>query len=112
MAPGHRRPAITCDGDLIIDGHVRLRLLGLPLLDLDAHVVVAPARPAMTGPASAPGSAPPGPAAQRQCRPCAAAPGGRPAAGVPQCPPRRGWPRPSTSSPRELTSLDEASRIH
>jgi hypothetical protein len=50
---GHRRPAITRDGDLIIDGHVRARLLGLPLLDLDAHVVVAPARPALPVPASA-----------------------------------------------------------
>jgi hypothetical protein len=31
-------------GDLVIDGCVRARLLGLPLLEIDAHVVVAPAR--------------------------------------------------------------------
>jgi hypothetical protein len=31
-------------GDRVIDGRVRARLLGLPLLDLDAHVVVATAR--------------------------------------------------------------------
>lgn len=38
------------DGDLIIDGHIRARVLGLPLLDLDAHVVVTPARPALPAP--------------------------------------------------------------
>jgi hypothetical protein len=32
-------------GDLVIDGHVRARLLGLPLLELDAHVVVGNAQP-------------------------------------------------------------------
>ena len=31
-------------GDRVIDGRVRARLLGLPLLDIDAHVVVATAR--------------------------------------------------------------------
>ena len=31
-------------GDLVIDGRLRARLLGLRLLDIDAHVVVAPAR--------------------------------------------------------------------
>ena len=31
-------------GDRVIDGRIRARLLGLPLLDLDAHVVVATAR--------------------------------------------------------------------
>ena len=31
-------------GDLVIDGHVRARLLGLRLLELDAHVVVGSAR--------------------------------------------------------------------
>ena len=30
-------------GDRVIDGRVRARLLGLPLLDIDAHVVVATA---------------------------------------------------------------------
>lgn len=30
-------------GDTVIDGRVRARLLGLTLLDLDAHVVVATA---------------------------------------------------------------------
>ena len=31
-------------GDRIIDGHVRARLLGLQLLEIDAYVVVATAR--------------------------------------------------------------------
>jgi hypothetical protein len=31
-------------GDLVIDGRLRARLLGLPLLEIDAHVVVAAAR--------------------------------------------------------------------
>jgi hypothetical protein len=31
-------------GDRVIDGRVRARLLGLPLLDIDAHVVVSTAR--------------------------------------------------------------------
>jgi hypothetical protein len=31
-------------GDRVIDGRVRARLLGLPLLDLEAHVVVSTAR--------------------------------------------------------------------
>jgi hypothetical protein len=31
-------------GDRVIDGRIRARLLGLPLLDLDAHVVVSTAR--------------------------------------------------------------------
>ena len=30
-------------GDRVIDGRVRASLLGLPLLDIDAHVVVATA---------------------------------------------------------------------
>ena len=30
-------------GDRVIDGRVRARLLGLPVLDIDAHVVVATA---------------------------------------------------------------------
>jgi hypothetical protein len=38
-----RRPIVR-RGDRIIDGHVRARLLGLPLLDIDAYVVVATAR--------------------------------------------------------------------
>lgn len=39
-----RRSPIAADGDLVIDGRIRARLLGVPLLDLDAHVVVGPAR--------------------------------------------------------------------
>ena len=35
---------VAADGDLVIDGRIRARLLGLSLLDLDAHVVVGPAR--------------------------------------------------------------------
>lgn len=42
---GRRRPPVARDGDMVIDANVRARLLGLNLLDLDAHVVVAPARP-------------------------------------------------------------------
>jgi hypothetical protein len=41
-----RRSPIARDGDLVIDGRVRARLLGLPLLDIDAHVVVTPAHAA------------------------------------------------------------------
>lgn len=36
-----RRPVVARDGDRIIDGRIRARLLGLPLLDIDAQVVVA-----------------------------------------------------------------------
>jgi hypothetical protein len=41
-----RRPQPTAprNGDLIIDARVRARLLRLPLLDIDAQIVVAPAR--------------------------------------------------------------------
>jgi hypothetical protein len=35
-------------GDLVIDARVRARLLGLHLLDIDAQIVVAPARSAPT----------------------------------------------------------------
>jgi hypothetical protein len=38
------RILIVRRGDRVIDGRIRARLLGLPLLDLDAHVVVATAR--------------------------------------------------------------------
>ena len=38
------RLPIVRRGDRVIEGHVRARLLGLPLLDLDAHVVVSTAR--------------------------------------------------------------------
>ena len=34
------------EGDIVIDGRLRARLLGLRLLEIDAHVVVAPARTA------------------------------------------------------------------
>jgi hypothetical protein len=40
---GDRVPVVR-RGDRVIDGRVRARLLGLPLLDIDAHVVVATAR--------------------------------------------------------------------
>ena len=39
-----QRLPVVRRGDRVIDGHVRARLLGMPLLDLDAHVVVATAR--------------------------------------------------------------------
>lgn len=39
-----QRLPVVRRGDRVIDGHIRARLLGLPLLDLDAHVVVATAR--------------------------------------------------------------------
>jgi len=38
------RLLIVGRGDTVIDGRIRARLLGLPLLDLDAHVVVSTAR--------------------------------------------------------------------
>lgn len=41
-----RRPLTARDGDLVIDACVRARLLGLPLLAIDATIVAAPARPA------------------------------------------------------------------
>jgi hypothetical protein len=37
--------AVPQPGDLVIDGHVRARLLGLHLLDVEAHVVVGSAPP-------------------------------------------------------------------
>lgn len=37
--------AVPQPGDLVIDGQVRARLLGLPLLDLDLHVVLGNAPP-------------------------------------------------------------------
>jgi hypothetical protein len=41
---GVGRPPVVRRGDRVIDGRLRARLLGLPLLDIDAHVVVATAR--------------------------------------------------------------------
>jgi hypothetical protein len=35
-----RSPAVPREGDMVIDGHVTARLLGMRLLDLEAHVVV------------------------------------------------------------------------
>ena len=37
------RPPVVRRGDRVIDGRVRARLLGLPLLDIDAHFVVGTA---------------------------------------------------------------------
>lgn len=34
-------------GDLVIRGRIHARLLRIPLLDIDAHVVVTPARPSL-----------------------------------------------------------------
>jgi hypothetical protein len=42
--PRADRPPVMRRGDRVIDGRVRARLLGLPLLDIDAHVVVTTAR--------------------------------------------------------------------
>lgn len=39
-----RGPVVVHDGDTVVDAVVRARLLGLPLLEIDARVVVAPAR--------------------------------------------------------------------
>jgi hypothetical protein len=44
---------VARDGDLVIGAQVRARLLGLHLLDLDAHVVVATARDEAGGTAPA-----------------------------------------------------------
>jgi hypothetical protein len=42
-----RQQTIPREGDLIIDGRLRARLLGVHLLDIDARIVVAPARTAV-----------------------------------------------------------------
>ena len=49
-------PAVARDGDMVIDGRVSARLLGLRLLEIDAHVVVATARarPAVASPPAPP----------------------------------------------------------
>jgi hypothetical protein len=39
-----KRPPVVRRGDRVIDGRVRARLLGLPLLDIDARFVVSTAR--------------------------------------------------------------------
>jgi hypothetical protein len=39
-----RPPVVVRGGDRVIDARVRARLLGLPLLDIDAQIVVATAR--------------------------------------------------------------------
>lgn len=39
-----REPVVVHDDDMVIDAVVRARLLGVKLLELDARVVVAPAR--------------------------------------------------------------------
>lgn len=38
-----RRAQAPRPGDMVIDGHVRARLLGVKLLELDAHIVVGEA---------------------------------------------------------------------
>jgi hypothetical protein len=55
---GGPAPAVARDGDKVIDGRVSARLLGLHLLELEAHVVVATARarPATASPAPSPGA--------------------------------------------------------
>ncbi len=45
-----RRPVAPREGDVVVDARVRARLLGMPLLTIDARIVVAPARPALTVP--------------------------------------------------------------
>ena len=45
-----RRPVAPREGDVVVDARVRARLLGMPLLTIDARIVVAPARPALTMP--------------------------------------------------------------
>jgi hypothetical protein len=47
-----RRPLTARDGDLVVDARLHARLLGMPLLAVDARIVVAPARPALAVPAS------------------------------------------------------------
>ena len=51
---GRRRAFVVPQpGDLVIEGRVRARLLGVQLLDLDAHVVVGNARSAEVAPPAA-----------------------------------------------------------
>jgi hypothetical protein len=49
---GRRSSVVPHEGDRVIDAQVHARLLGLPLLRIDAHVVVGPARPPI-GPSAA-----------------------------------------------------------
>ena len=42
-----RAPVAVREGDTVIDARVRARLLGMPLLEIDAQVVVAPQRRAV-----------------------------------------------------------------
>jgi hypothetical protein len=49
LGRGRRPPVVPHPGDLVIDGHVRARLLGLRLLELDAHIVVGNAPRASSG---------------------------------------------------------------
>jgi hypothetical protein len=109
-----REPPVAREGDLIVDGRVRARLLGLQLLDIDAHVVVTPARPGLVGRARPVGTG-------ERPVPSPIRPGGnrhRPGPG-------RGRPRATRTGPTppglaraedliaEGTNLlDEATRIH
>ena len=47
MRRSRQQPTVPREGDLIIDGRLRARLLGVHLLDIDARIVVAPARTAV-----------------------------------------------------------------
>ena len=49
-----RAPVAVRKGDTVVDARVRARLLGLPLLELDAQVVVAPQRDEPAAPAPVP----------------------------------------------------------
>lgn len=88
--PGRRmpRPAVVAtEGDLVIEGRVRARLLRLPLLDIEAHVVVTPARPPLTSPRRGRALAPARDAVGRPARDAVGRPGAR--AHGRMAPPRR-----------------------
>jgi hypothetical protein len=73
MSRRARRPVIARPGDHVIDGRLTARLLGLRLLDIDAHVVVAVATDAARAGPPSPAPAPVRDARSRPARPARSA---------------------------------------
>jgi hypothetical protein len=114
------RPEVAVErrGDLVIRGRIHARLLRIPLLDIDAHVVVTPARPPLGARRAALPSSPSSTRSAR--RPIAATAievrDRRPAA--PRLRPVAGLPTPVQLARAEdliaesASLLHEASRLH
>ena len=100
----------AAEGDLVIDGSIRARLLGLPLLDIDAHVVVGPARTRPVATAASPDQA-----RSRRADRATALPSARTAGLVDGTGPNGSRPSPLGRAMRLLgegsTALDDARRI-